>query len=94
MEAAIKSVEAEVRQRVREEVLEEMKEEAVVQYISGLESENLRLKQAARVAAVTQVSQAAALASLRRAEEKAAGHPIGTRGTRPSLRPLLRRRPR
>lgn len=83
-----------MRQREREVLLEEMKEEAVVQYISGLEAENLRLKQAARAAAVEHVSQAVALASMRRAEEKAAGHPFGTRGTRPGLRPRLRGRPR
>lgn len=90
----MKKMAAEVRQREREMVLEEMKEEAVVQYIRGLESENLRLKQAARVAAVTHVSQAAALASIRRAEEKAAGHTTGSRGTRPGLRAPVRRRPR
>ncbi len=86
--ATTHTLEEDVRQRVQEEFLEEMKADATVQYISGLETENMRLRQAVKVASQAQQSQAIALTSYKRMEE------ISTRRTaRLGLHGASRRRP-
>eukprot|EP00884_Botryococcus_braunii_P013590 jgi/Botrbrau1/22231/Bobra.168_1s0062.1 len=88
-QAAARTLEEEARQRVQEEFLEEMKADATVQYISGLEAENMRLRQAIKAAAQAQQSQATALTSFKRMEEK-----LTSRTGRLGLHGASRRQPR